>query len=163
MSSKISAVSTARKSFRRPSRLRRPSSCVAALAASAIVALGVAPTAGATSLAMWPNFECWHHANNTATLIIDKPSINHDGATTSWATRIQIWTNQGWVNYYTPQAQTFQDTIFGALAEAQISVNVAPNRYYRVFEAFDSTDGRPASSYWARPIAGYYTSSICES
>jgi hypothetical protein len=145
------------------SRLRRPKLILAAFGASAIVALGIAPTAGATSLAMWPNFECWHHSNNTATLIIDKPSINEDGYTTGWATQIQLWTNDGWMNYYKPAAQRFQDTVFGELVETQISVNVAPNRYYRVLEMFASNDGRPASAYWASPIAGYYTSTICKS
>ena len=105
-------------SFLRPSsRLGRPRSILTALGASATVALGVAPTAGATSLAMWPNFECWHYANNTATMIIDKPSINSDGYTTSWATQIQLWTSQGWMNYYKPAPQTFQDTSFGELEE----------------------------------------------
>lgn len=151
------------------SRLRRPKSLLAALGASAIVALAIAPTAGATSLRMSPTFECYSY-HGTASITIDKLQVQEDGRATAWGAAVWRWNGRSWGTrpYWTSRASTFNDgdsnqgdSSFGQVLEQPISVRVAANSYYAVEDLMKSTGDRSVQHAWASPMVGRYNSTAC--
>jgi hypothetical protein len=144
-------------------RAHRRAARISALAAAAAIAVGlsVAPAAGATSLSMWPTFECYHYPNGTASLSVDKLQVNEDGLTTVWGAILYRWNGAGWVHYWSSSVEHFTDSVFGQLEEQPINVTVGPNSYYEAEIVMYTNDGRGTQYAYAQPIAGRYSSTAC--
>ncbi len=134
---------------------------ILAAAASIILSLSMVSAAGATSLSMWPTFECYHYNNGRASITLDKLQVNDDGLNTAWGAVIYRWNGRQWVVYRRTVSQVFQDSSFGKLEQQPISIWVTPNRYYRAVILVRSTGDRTTQLTYARAIAGYYRPTIC--
>jgi hypothetical protein len=144
---------------RAASRITRGKALVAA--ATTALALGVAAApASATSVAYWPSFECFDHANGTATLVVDKLLVNSDSYWTSWDAEVFRWNGRSYVPYIRTIKESFPDSPIGDLADIDLTYRV-PHGYYRVLYAYASNDGRGPAVVWAHPFENAYSRVAC--
>jgi hypothetical protein len=150
------------------SRITALRALVVAAAASVIIGLAIAPTAGATSLTSYPTFECY----SSGIIRADElgRQVNLDGRTTVWAVHLSIWNarQRRWVDYWNSKFNRFQDTSFGVLVDSPIDVRVARGHYYEATDVVESTgDARPQTvldeAIMGRTATGAYrpTQHIC--
>lgn len=140
------------------------------LAAAVLSGLLLSSSADATvSVRQTPWFDCYSATSSVpARIVIHRPYINHDGYTTVWGAKILRWNGHEYRPYTQFSPYSFEDSVFGELAESDEEANVPANGYYRVAEVFGQLGPNgetvtPTGTLWAqanRRYVGTYGSSV---
>jgi hypothetical protein len=133
---------------------------IGCLAACTLVGgLAMAPVASATSITMWPTFECYQGG----TLRADPLQVNSDGQTTRWSAEVFIYnpSTRQWAPYRVGPVQQFSDTAFGKLADPPEDFSVARGYYYEVKDVMKSSGDSGLQSGWDNAMVGAVSRNVC--